>query len=88
VLPANDETAVESTPGSLRADGPAAAGLGNLLAIAEHNALLAPIADCRKAPSQLLALTGRRGRQQERRARQPESMVLTIRIADICEQPL
>ena len=44
VLPANDEAAVESTPGSLRADGPAAAGLGNLLAIAEHNALLA--ADC------------------------------------------
>jgi hypothetical protein len=39
VLPANDEAAVESTPGSLRADGPAAAGLGNLLAIAEHNAL-------------------------------------------------
>src|SRR6476646_5830365 len=32
VLPANDEAAVESTPGSLRADGPAAAGLGNLLA--------------------------------------------------------
>jgi hypothetical protein len=35
MLPANDEAAVESTPGSLRADGPAAAGLGNLLAIAE-----------------------------------------------------
>jgi hypothetical protein len=44
VLPANDEAAVESTLGSLRTDGPAAAGLGNLLAIAEHNALLA--ADC------------------------------------------
>jgi len=44
VLPANDEAAVESTPGSLRADGPAAAGLGNLPVIAEHNALLA--ADC------------------------------------------
>jgi hypothetical protein len=28
VLPANDEAAVESTPGSLRADGPAAADLG------------------------------------------------------------
>src|SRR5262249_38694491 len=44
VVPANDEAAVESTAGSLRADGPAAAGLGNLLAIAEHSALLA--ADC------------------------------------------
>jgi len=43
-LLANDEAAVESTPGSLRADGHAVAGFGNLLAIAEHNALLA--ADC------------------------------------------
>jgi len=44
VLPANEEAAVASTLGSLSADGPAVAGLGNLLAIAEHKALLA--ADC------------------------------------------
>src|ERR1700735_1200771 len=44
VLPANDEAAVESTLGSLNAEGPAVAGLGNLLAIAEHKALFA--ADC------------------------------------------
>ena len=44
VLPANEEAAVDSTLGSLSADGPAVAGLGNLLAIAEHKALLA--ADC------------------------------------------
>ena len=40
-LPANDDAAVERTLGSLNADGPAAAGFGNLLAIAEHSALLA-----------------------------------------------
>ena len=44
VLPANDEAASERRRGGYRADGPAAAGLGNLLAIAEHNALFA--ADC------------------------------------------
>lgn len=44
VLPANELAAAESTPGSLRAEGPAAVGFGNLLAMAEHNALLA--ADC------------------------------------------
>lgn len=44
VLPANEEAAVDNTLGSLNADGPAVAGLGNLLAIAEHKALLA--ADC------------------------------------------
>jgi hypothetical protein len=44
VLPANNEAAVESTSGLLRAEGPAAEGFGNLLAIAEHNAVLA--ADC------------------------------------------
>jgi hypothetical protein len=41
VLPANDDAAVVSTPGSLSADGPAEAELGNLLATAEHNVLLA-----------------------------------------------
>jgi len=36
VLPANNEAAVESTSGLLRAEGPAAEGFENLLAIAEH----------------------------------------------------
>jgi len=44
VLPANDGAAADSTDGSLSAEGPAEAGLGKWLLIAEQRALFA--ADC------------------------------------------
>ena len=44
MLPANDEAAMEITSGLLSDEGPAVEGFGNLLAMAEHKAVLA--ADC------------------------------------------